>query len=474
MLFNTYAFGVFFTIVLVLYNSSLSWNKKKAVLVIASYLFYAAWNPPFVALIWISTVVDWFASKKIFSSRTVFHKRLYLTLTIATNLGLLGFFKYGNFLLENFTAMLETVGIAYSPPALDIVLPVGISFFTFQTLSYSLDIYRGQLKPWPKFLDFALFVTFFPQLVAGPIVRARKFLFQCETERKSTLAGLGWGCSLIALGLFQKSVVADGLLAPVVDRIYSGKGIPTFDAAWIGTLAFSGQIFCDFAGYSTCAIGIAACLGFRLPTNFRFPYAAIGFSDFWQRWHISLSSWLRDYLYIPLGGNRHGWQRTIASIMTTMLIGGLWHGASWSFVIWGGLHGLYLVIERGLRHYLGAMFASKNRALMWAMSVLTFLAVTVAWVFFRAQNFDQAFDFIGAMSGLAAIEGTIVPSRRDLIISLTTMAGICFLHWIFREHSIEDIVGLLPKWVLVAGLAAMIFSILTMSGSDRAFIYFQF
>jgi D-alanyl-lipoteichoic acid acyltransferase DltB (MBOAT superfamily) len=279
---------------------------------------------------------------------------------------------------------------------------------------------------------------------------------------------------LVVLGLFQKSVIADGLLAPVVERIYDGDGTPTFAAAWIGTLAFSGQIFCDFAGYSTCAIGLAVCLGFRLPTNFRFPYAAIGFSDFWRRWHISLSTWLRDYLYISLGGNRFGWRRTAGSLMATMLIGGLWHGASWTFVIWGGLHGVYLLLERVLRHYFGGRSLWNIGVVMWGLSVTTFLAVTIAWVFFRAHDFDQAFTFVSAMTGVIDVGGNISPSKRDVISTVLCIAGICSLHWLFRNQTIEDVVDLFPKWILPAALTVMVFSLMTMSGTDRAFIYFQF
>ncbi|MHC4180894.1 MAG: MBOAT family O-acyltransferase, partial [Planctomycetota bacterium] len=223
---------------------------------------------------------------------------MWVLLSLITNLGLLGFFKYGGFLLENFVVLLNTAGIQYEPALPDIVLPVGISFYTFQTLSYTLDVYRGKTRPWMSFLDFALFVTFFPQLVAGPIIRSGDFLPQCIEPRRATGRQLSWGLTLLVLGLFEKIVVADGLLAPISDKVYAQAGEAGFLDAWCGTLAFSGQIFCDFAGYSTCAIGIALCLGFAIQDNFRFPYAAGGFSDFWRRWHVSLSSWLRDYLYI--------------------------------------------------------------------------------------------------------------------------------------------------------------------------------
>ena len=262
---------------------------------------------------------------------------------MVVNLGMLGYFKYGEFLLENFVTFAASLGVTYQPPEWNIILPVGISFYTFATLSYTLDVYLRRAKPAKHFLDYALFVTFFPHLVAGPIMRPTELVPQFAEPRRATLHQLYFGLALIILGLFQKVVLADGFLAPVVEKVYDAReGVPMMLDAWVATLAFSGQIFCDFAGYSSTAIGVALCLGFAMPDNFRFPYAAVGFSDFWRRWHITLSSWLRDYLYIPLGGNRFGPARTYTALMGTMLLGGLWHGAAWTFVVWGGLHGLYL------------------------------------------------------------------------------------------------------------------------------------
>lgn len=346
MVFNSYTFAVFFFIVIVLYYAIRTWEYRKFLLLVASYIFYAAWNPSFVLLLWLSTIADWHLSKFIDRAGKIDTKRFFLLSSLCLNLGFLAFFKYGNFLLDNFIFFAKTLRIDFQPIPLNIILPVGISFYTFQTLSYTLDVYCGKAKPWHSFLDYALYVTFFPQLVAGPIVRAGDFLQQCQSTKPFSFVNLGHGLGLMTLGLFEKVVVADALLAPITESLYTASGIPSFSAAWGGTLAFSGQIFCDFAGYSTCAIGAALCLGFTLPINFRFPYGAIGFSDFWRRWHISLSTWLRDYLYIPLGGNHQGHWRTQANLMTTMLLGGLWHGASWTFVVWGGLHGLYLMGER--------------------------------------------------------------------------------------------------------------------------------
>ncbi|MCA1714281.1 MAG: MBOAT family protein, partial [Gammaproteobacteria bacterium] len=319
MLFNSLTFIAFFAIVLALHNAPLSWRAKKLNLLLASYLFYAAWNPPFVILLWISTLVDWWAAGRIARTQAPAQRRALLLVSLATNLGLLGYFKYGGFLTRNFAEAMATLGIVWQAPAWDIVLPVGISFYTFQTMAYTLDVYLRRAAPAKSFLDFSLFVTFFPQLVAGPIIRPTDLVPQFATPRVATPRQLGWGLMLMVLGLFEKIVIADGLLAPVSDEVFGTKAVLHPADAWLGTLAFSGQIFCDFAGYTTCAIGIALTLGFSLPDNFRFPYAAIGFSDFWRRWHISLSTWLRDYLYVPLGGNRLGAGRTYVNLMLTML-----------------------------------------------------------------------------------------------------------------------------------------------------------
>ncbi|MCC6142247.1 MAG: MBOAT family protein, partial [Candidatus Hydrogenedentes bacterium] len=381
MLFNSISFVIFFCIVLALHHLPFPWSLKKFNILVASYLFYAAWNPPFIVLIWLSTLLDWYVVKGLGRYQGKRARRALLLISMIGNLGLLGFFKYGGFVLDNFVTVVNTLGIAYQPAMPDIVLPVGISFYTFQTMSYTLDVYKGHGKPWKSFLDYALYVTFFPQLVAGPIVRAADFLPQCITPRKATATQFSWGITLFIIGLFEKVVVADGLLAPIADKVYAeALYVGTLDA-WIGTLAFSGQIFCDFAGYSTCAIGAAMCLGFAIQDNFRFPYAAIGFSDFWRRWHISLSSWLRDYLYISLGGNRKGEVRTYVNLFLTMLLGGLWHGAAWTFVFWGALHGFYLIVERRLREFVTPGPLWSRLPVRIALAAVTYACVCFAWVF---------------------------------------------------------------------------------------------
>jgi D-alanyl-lipoteichoic acid acyltransferase DltB (MBOAT superfamily) len=398
-------------------------------------------------------------------------KKGWLLVSLSTNLGLLSFFKYGGFLLENTQIALAQVGIHYSPPEWSIILPMGISFYTFQTISYTIDVYRKELKPWPHFVDFAMYVTFFPQLVAGPIVRAVDFLPQCLHPRKATAQQLGWGLCLITIGLFEKNVLADALLAPVADEIYNGQGIDSFIGAWVGTLAFSGQIFCDFAGYSSCGIGTGLCLGFVLPDNFRFPYAAIGFSDFWRRWHISLSSWLRDYLYIPLGGNRHGAFKRSRNLVLTMLLGGLWHGAAWRFIAWGALHGFYLMAEARLTALLGGLPLFRGKAAQICLGILTYALVCVSWVFFRASDFSIAYTVISSMCGLGGGE-FLMTTRAVVAIAIVVM--IVILHWGMRLSSVETVMEKLNPVLTVILLTACLLGIILIHGEDRAFIYFQF
>ena len=368
---------------------------------------------------------------------------------------------------------MATIGVTYTPPAWSIVLPVGISFYTFQTMAYSLDVYLRRAAPAKSLLDFALFVTFFPQLVAGPIVRPTQLIPQFAEPRRASSGQLKWGLGLMTLGLFNKVVVADGLLAPVADAVFgSNEAVLGLDA-WLGTLAFSGQIFCDFAGYSTIAIGVGLCFGFSLPNNFRFPYAAIGFRDFWQRWHISLSSWLRDYLYIPLGGNRKGTGRMYGNLMTTMLIGGLWHGASWTFVVWGGLHGLYLVIERWVGEVFEGARIARTLAFQFAMALVTYFAVNITWVFFRAPDFPRAFRMITAMVGLQTEGAAVLPTIR-IIETAVVIASLVGIHWFMRERTLEDVTASVPSWLLGIVWGAMLFAIITTQGGGDAFIYFQF
>ncbi len=472
MIFNSLTFLVFFAIVLALHNWRFPWTIKKINLLVASYIFYAAWNPPFVILLWISTVVDWWAAQAMVRSDRQSTRRAWMITSVAVNLGMLGFFKYGEFLLANFVLMTKVLGVDFHPAQYDIILPVGISFYTFATLSYTLDVYLRRAQPAKRFLDYALFVTFFPHLVAGPIMRPTELVPQFAEQRKASAHQLFFGLALVTLGLFQKVVIADGFLGPVVEKVYDAHDkTPGMLDAWAATFAFAGQIFCDFAGYSTTAIGVAMCLGFAMPDNFRFPYAAIGFSDFWRRWHITLSSWLRDYLYIPLGGNRHGEARTYAALMGTMLLGGLWHGASWTFVVWGGLHGTYLAAERWLKQRFAGF--EPGRTTLLALGLLTFLLVNITWVFFRAKTFGGAATLLTAMVGMSA-KPTPLIGLLPLFYALVATGGIVATHWAMRDKTLELVIERTPAWVVGLIWATMGIAIIAEQGAGNAFIYFQF
>jgi alginate O-acetyltransferase complex protein AlgI len=471
LVFNSVTFIAFFACVLALHALPLPWTAKKVNLLLASYLFYSAWNPPFVILLWISTVVDWYAAQALVHAQRTAVRRAWMLLSVIVNLGMLAYFKYGTFLLDNFSALLSAAGVAYHPPHFDIVLPVGISFYTFATLSYTLDVYLRRAQPAQSFLDYALFVTFFPHLVAGPIMRPTELVPQFAEPRRATPEMLRFGLALITVGLFQKIVLADSFLAPAAERVFDAAHAPGALDAWAGTLAFSGQIFCDFAGYSTTAIGVAMCLGFAMPDNFRFPYAAIGFSDFWRRWHITLSAWLRDYLYIPLGGSRHGPVRTYVALMMTMLLGGLWHGASWTFVVWGGLHGIYLCVERVLRgRYRG--YVPGPGALV-ALALLTYALVNVTWVFFRAHTFTGAWHVLAGMFGGNGSAEPIL-STAFLVPVAVIVAGLVFAHWKMRDRTLEAAIARVPSVVLAGAWGVMAFAIVIAQGAGNAFIYFQF
>ncbi len=473
MLFNSLTFVAFFVIVVTAYWSMRSWNARKNLLLVASYVFYGAWNPPFAALLFSTTAMDFYLGRRIAEEKRPRARKLWLVISVAVNLSMLGFFKYGNFLLENFQWALARGGITYKPPHLDLFLPIGISFYTFHSLSYTLDIYRRVMQPTRSLRDFTLAVSFFPQLVAGPIVRAGDFLPQCEAPPKPQKGRFLWGLLLMTLGLFEKVVLADTMLAGSADTIFSYKGPLVALDSWLGVMAFAGQIFFDFAGYSICAIGAALCLGFHLKDNFRFPYAAIGFSDFWRRWHISLSTFLRDYLYIPLGGNRFGTGRAALNLMIVMFIGGLWHGAAWTFVVWGLLHGSYLVIERIVRAMVKDARWVQHFSVKLIVGVATYTAVCIAWVFFRASDFTVATRLLRGMFGAHAHGDALLSTREILQIAIVTLCMFA-VHWSLRDTSIEAAVARLPRWVVTGAWAAMVGAIILTQGNSNAFIYFQF
>ena len=472
MLFNSLTFFVFLAVVLALYYSNiLHWTNKKRMLLLASYIFYGFWNPPLIVLLWISTVVDWTAAKQLHrTDLKAARRKSWLMLSLFVNLGFLAFFKYGDFLLENFVSLVNAMGMEFTAQPMDIILPMGISFYTFQTMSYTIDVYKRETEPAKTFLDFALYVTFFPQLVAGPIVRAKGLITQFYEEKKATANQFFWGSFLLTMGLFQKVVLADSLLSGTADKAFAPGQVLSGLDAWIGTLAFSGQIFFDFAGYSTCAIGIALMLGIILPDNFRYPYAAIGFSDLWRRWHISLSSWLRDYLYIPLGGNRHGITRMYIALMLTMLLGGLWHGAAWTFVVWGALHGIYLVAERILKKFIKIKINAYNGVLL---ALLTYFFVNISWVFFRAREFETAKNMLASMF-IMNQDGIELLNYAEITKVGLVILGLFISHWVMRDTSMRQTALKTKPYALGLYWAVIIFLICIAQGTGEQFIYFQF
>ncbi len=483
MIFNSYTFIVFFVLILILHNLPLSWKTKKINLLIASYIFYAAWNPPFVLLLWLSTVVDFFVGRALYTQTNNAKKKLLLVVSLIGNLGMLCFFKYGTFLLENFTTLVNVLGINFHPAKPNIILPAGISFYTFTTLCYTIDMYKKESKPVKSMLDFSLFVTFFPHLVAGPIVRPPQLVPQFETEKKATKQQMMEGLLLLSFGLFMKVVLADAMLAPTADAVFNTPNLlPTIDA-WAGVLAFTGQIFFDFAGYSTCAIGVALCLGFILPQNFRYPYAAVGFSDFWRRWHITLSTWLRDYLYIPLGGNRNGKIKMYMALMVTMLLGGLWHGASWTFVVWGALHGIYLCVEKFIvdgrkevaNVYLnGEVGLQKAYNFQFLYALFTFFLVVITWVFFRAGTFTQAGHLLAAMFGFASSKSSALLTTLAMLKVAVIIPAMLIAQWVMRNRKIIETAYNIKWWQLSFIWAIIILLLILAQESSGSFIYFQF
>ncbi|MBO9663682.1 MBOAT family protein [Dokdonella sp.] len=473
MQFDSLSFLVFLAAVLAGYNALRAWPARKNFLLVASCVFYAAWNPPFLLLLLGSATLDWWIAMRIEAAEDARARKAWVTATLLVNLAVLGYFKYWGFVLDTLCALLARVGIVYSPPDLGIVLPIGISFYTFHSLSYCLDVYRRKIQPTRNWRDYALYVAFFPQLVAGPIVRWTQMRQQIETPRSVSDDTFFLGLTLLVIGLFEKIVLADSVFAGSADRVFNTAANVGAADAWVGMLAFSGQIFCDFAGYSTCALGVAAMLGFRLPINFRSPYAAGGFADFWRRWHITLSSWLRDYLYIPLGGNRHGAWLTYRNLMLTMLIGGLWHGAAWTFVAWGGLHGLYLSIERFFRGRIGDAVAA-NRLLRFAYAGVTLLAVMYAWVWFRAADFGTGWILTRQLVNLPALwSGWHATTTTDRI-AVAVFALVVAAQASTRNIDLDEVVARMPALLLGLLLAAMLVLIVLSPGDSHAFIYFQF
>lgn len=475
MQFTSLHFFLFFAIVLAGLLVLRRHEHKIIWLLVGGMVFYGYFDWRFLALIGFTSIFDFWMGLKIGAAPEPLRKRL-VTIDIFVNLGILCIFKYLNFFIESVNALSGSMG--FHVPTLHIILPIGISFFVFEAMSYCIDIYRGKLAPYTNWKHFALFIFFFPRMIAGPIIRPADFLPQIERAIALTWPNFVQGGQLFLFGMTKKLVIADHM-SPFVDTVFRNPENYSAFSIWQAVIAYSIQIFCDFSGYSDMAMGIAKILGFDLPVNFRMPYLANNLTDFWRRWHISLSSWLRDYLYISLGGNRKGTFRTYGNLLITMTLGGLWHGASWNFVIWGILHGLGLAIHKAYTGVLKNSTSEKTYAMLqnntairvvsWA---LTYLFVCYGWVFFRAQQFDHAWLMVRRMSGLENGELSWIFEPLLIILPVVILAHATGA-WLEKR---KTLFVLRPeKFAHLVALFMWVFGIFFLAATVSApFIYFQF
>lgn len=499
MLFNSFHFLLFFPIVVLIYF--LIPHKYRWIwLLISSYYFYMSWNPEYAILIAISTVITYLSGLLIDASNRIkakkkrhFQRRLWVILSLVSNLSILFFYKYFDFALDNVNRGLQVLGMQPWKPTFDVLLPVGISFYTFQALSYTMDVYRGDIYAEKNLAKYALFVSFFPQLVAGPIERSKNLLLQINERHDFNYERVKSGLLLMLWGFFQKIVIADRI-AILVNHVFNNyQSYAGFEIV-VAVLFFSVQIYCDFSGYSDIAIGAAQVMGFRLMENFQQPYLATSIRDFWRRWHISLSTWFRDYLYIPLGGNRCTKMRKYANLMITFLASGLWHGASWNYVLWGGIHGGYQIVGEVLKPYKEKTFKKLNIqtqtiAFRAGQIILTFLLVNVAWIFFRSPSAGTAFDIIKRIGSnfnpWVFFDGSLYElglNPKDLQVAVLAIALLAAVNlWQYRNPTLQlrAVIAeqnLLFRWMFYY---AAIFVVLILGvygpGYDASqFIYFQF
>ena len=475
MLFNTWQFAVFFVVVYTLYLS-LRFRPQSIMLLLASWLFYACWNWKFLFLLLASTIIDYTVGRLLENADGSARRRL-VTVSIVVNLTILGFFKYFNFFADSFSGLVGVLGLHVSPPVLRVILPVGISFYTFQAMAYTIDVYRRSAAPCRDFVSFALYVSYFPHLVAGPIQRTDDLLPQLLKPRTVTWDKIASGALLVLIGLVRKVAIADSV-APMVNAVFNNPGAQSSCQLLFGVFLFALQIYGDFAGYTDMARGVSRMMGIELIENFRQPYFSTNVQIFWTRWHISLSRWLRDYLYVPLGGNRGPAWFVYRNLMLTMLLGGLWHGASWNFVIWGGLHGLALAVHRyfsrGRRKTGGAesvevpLMRGIKAVASWA---LTMLVVGVTWVFFRARTLGAA---LGILGGIVHWHGGLPPLKTllDPLPVILLLLCIDVPQYLSGEHEV------CRRWPwLLQGViyAVLVLALLTWRPNTNApFIYFQF
>jgi len=468
MLFNSVEFLAFLLLVVLVHFVVVPrrcWRARKAVLVVASYLFYMNWNPFFGLLLLTSTLCDFGLGLAIESARSLARRRFYVVVSVCVNLGILGFFKYGAFVAGTASTLLAPLLGPHDPPLLDVLLPVGISFYTFESLSYTIDVYRG-LPASRNLLDFALFLSFFPHLVAGPIVRPAAFLPQ--TKHAPTIRGhdVEAGIARIAMGLVKKVLFAD-TLGTYVDVVFAAPDVYGGANALLAVYAYAFQIYFDFSGYTDMALGLAMLFGFSLPENFDRPYLASGPRDFWRRWHISLSTWLRDYLYVPLGGNRRGPARTYVNLFITMLLGGLWHGAAWTFVLWGGYHGVLLATERLL--FRGRAAGLPGRVPLVVKRLLTFHLVCLGWVIFRAPSLPVAGAVLGAIASWTPFVVTRAGSLALMLVAIAMLLHVARSGGDLRRWFVAR-----PPWLQGLAYVGVAIVVFLFTPATTGFIYFQF
>jgi alginate O-acetyltransferase complex protein AlgI len=473
MFFNSQAYLLFFAIVFTCYWV-MPWHRLRVyLLVAASFYFYYCWSAELACLVASTTVMDYLIGRGLEASTVRWRRRLLLGGSLTMNLGLLCYFKYANFFLDSLREALTAIGAPMSIPYLQVILPFGISFYTFEAISYTVDVYRRKIPAEQSLPNFMLFILFFPHLVAGPIVRARDFLPQAARPKRFDWLRVQYGVQYFLMGLFKKMAIADRM-AIYSDPIFTDPGSYKTGAVWLGVLAFAIRIYCDFSGYSDMALGSAHMLGYKLTINFKMPYLSLNVSEFWRRWHISLSSWLRDYLFIPLGGSRGSGWFTSRNLMITMLLGGLWHGANWSYVIWGGLHGALLVIHRAFRNWCAERpkvnDVLETAGAKLARMTLTFFCVMLCWVFFQ-PSLSAAATMLSHMFTLHGGQNLPLPNQ-SLWVTVGFMA-IC--HWLVSRGIWKSAAPRLPAPVLGFGYALTLsVALLLAPDTGKTFIYFQF
>ncbi|WP_299114701.1 MBOAT family protein [uncultured Winogradskyella sp.] len=481
MLFNSIDFAIFLPVVFVLYWFVFKNKLKLQNLFIlgASYFFYASWDWRFLSLIVFSTLIDYSVGVYLAKENKAYKRKLLLYVSLLSNVGILVFFKYYNFFLDNFIEVFSFFGRNISPKSLNLILPVGISFYTFQTLSYTIDVYRKKLEPTKDIIAFSAFVSFFPQLVAGPIERATNLLPQFYKNRTFNYQQATDGLRQILWGLFKKVVIADNC-AEYVNQIFNNTSEYSGSTLALGAVLFSFQIYGDFSGYSDIAIGTSRLFGFNLMQNFAFPYFSRDIAEFWRRWHISLSTWFRDYVYIPLGGSRGSLIKTISNVFIIFIVSGFWHGANWTFIIWGVLNALYFLpqlILKTNRNNIeivakGKLFLSLRE--FFAISI-TFCLTTLAWVFFRAENFNHAIAYLSSMitNGASYLDINIYWQYKGVIGLIITLI---IIEWFGRDnkHALEALVTKLNRPLRYTFYYLIILVIIWYSGKGEEFIYFQF